>query len=105
MIETISALPADVMVIAVMAVTTYLCRISGVLIMSVVNVTPPVERALKALPGSIILATVLPIVAKAGPGAVITLVIALAVMIWRRNDILALAAGLAFIVAWRSLGL
>lgn len=105
MLEMLRALPADVVVIAVMALTTYACRISGVVLMSVVTVTPPVERALKALPGSIIMATVLPLVAKAGPGAIITLVLALAVMVWRRNDLLALGAGLAFIVAWRALGL
>ncbi len=95
----------DIVVIAVMTIVTYACRISGVIIMQVVPVTPRVERALKALPGSIIAASIVPIAMKAGPGAVAALGVAMAMMAWRRNDLLALATGLAFIIAWRAAGL
>ncbi len=56
--------------IAAMALATYLCRISGGIIMSRVRITPPVERALAALPGSIVAATVVPIAIRSGPAAI-----------------------------------
>ncbi|HZB63231.1 MAG TPA: AzlD domain-containing protein, partial [Microvirga sp.] len=49
------------LVIVSMALATYLCRIAGVAIMSRVRITPRIERGLRALPGSIIMATILPV--------------------------------------------
>ena len=49
-----------------MAVATYLCRASGVVLMSRVTITPRVERALRALPGSIVTATILPLALDGG---------------------------------------
>lgn len=96
---------ADIIVIAVMTLVTYACRVGGVLIMNVVPVTPRLERALRALPGSIILASVVPVAIRAGPGAVLALLLATGLMIWRRNDMIALVGGLGFIIAWRAAGL
>ena len=45
-----------------MTLVTFLCRIAGVVVMSRVRITPRIERGLRALPGSIILATILPVV-------------------------------------------
>eukprot|EP01042_Synura_sphagnicola_P028364 gene28364-36595_t len=50
-----------------MALATYLCRISGVVLMSFVPLTPRVRRGLAALPGSIVGAAVLPLSARPGP--------------------------------------
>ena len=90
--------------IAVMAVATYLCRAAGVVHMSRVRLTPAVERALRALPGSIVVATVLPIIIKAGAAAILGLAVALVAMSVARNELLALLAGLLAVSAARALG-
>ena len=90
--------------IAAMAVATYLCRAAGVVLMSRVRLTPAVERALRALPGSIVVATVLPIIIKAGAAAILGLTVALLVMSVARNELLALLAGLLAVSAARALG-
>ena len=90
--------------IAVMAVATYLCRAAGVVLMSRVRLTPAVERALRALPGSIVVANVLPIIIKAGAAAILGLAAALLVMSVARNELLALLAGLLAVSAARALG-
>lgn len=91
--------------ILTMAAATYLCRILGVWLMSHVPPTPRVKRALAALPGSIIAATVLPLVVRSGPSGVLALVAAAAVMLVRRNELLALATGLGVVAGARALGL
>ena len=55
--------------LASMALATYLCRIGGVLLMDHLPPSPALKRALQALPGSIILATVLPRGMKGGLAA------------------------------------
>jgi uncharacterized membrane protein len=82
--------------LAIIAMTfaTYLCRISGVVLMSFVRLTPGVQRALAALPGSIVVATVLPIAVRSGPDAVAGIVAGLLAMAWTRNEVVALIAGL-----------
>ena len=88
--------------IAAMAVATYLCRAAGVVLMSRVRLTPAVERALRALPGSIVVATVLPIIIEAGAAAILGLAAALVVMSIARNELLALLAGLLAVSAARA---
>src|SRR3954463_12353600 len=61
-------------------------RASGALLMSRVRITPRVERALRALPGSIIVATVLPIAVQSGSAAVLGLFASLTVMSGLRNE-------------------
>jgi uncharacterized membrane protein len=90
--------------IVAMAVATYLCRAAGVVLMSRVRLTPAVERALRALPGSIVVATVLPIIIKAGAAAILGLAAALVVMSVARNELLALLAGLLAVSAARAFG-
>lgn len=93
--------------LAILAMTaaTYLCRTGGVLLMSRVRLTPAVERALAALPGSIVAATVVPIAMEGGPPAIVGVVAAVVVMKAMRNEVAALAAGLAVAAAMRALGL
>jgi uncharacterized membrane protein len=90
--------------IVAMAVATYLCRAAGVVLMSRVRLTPAVERALRALPGSIVVATVLPIIIKAGAAAILGLAAALLVMSIARNELLALLAGFVAVSAARAFG-
>src|SRR5215212_1109530 len=87
------------LVIVAMTAVTYACRASGSLLMSRVRITPRVERALRALPGSIVVSTVLPIAVQSGLSASLTL------MSVTRNELAALAAGLTAVVLARAAGL
>ena len=91
--------------ILAMAVATYLCRASGVVLMSRVRLTPRVTRGLRALPGSIVVATVAPLAAQAGTPAITGVLIALATMIAVRWELAALFAGLTTVALLRALGL
>jgi len=92
---TIIASPwGSVLAIAAMALVTFLCRIAGVAVMSRVRITPRIERGLRALPGSIILATIMPVVIDNGPPAIIALAMAVVAMAVTRIDIVGLLAGL-----------
>jgi uncharacterized membrane protein len=91
--------------IAAMALATYLCRAGGVALMSRVRLTRRIERALQALPGSIVVATVLPIAIRGGAPAMIGLAAALTAMSLTRHELPALLAGLLAVSAARALGL
>jgi uncharacterized membrane protein len=91
--------------ILVMAGATYLMRIGGFWLMAHVPLTARVRRMLSALPGSIIAAIVLPLVAKSGAVAAIAIAAAAAVMILRRNEMLAIAAAVTLAALGRNLGL
>lgn len=91
--------------ILAMAVATYLCRISGVVLMGFIPLTPRVRRGLAALPGSIIFATVLPLVDRLGLAAGLALAAAVLSMVLRRSELLALLVGMATVSLARALGL
>ena len=90
--------------IVAMALATYLCRISGVALMSVIPLTPHVRRGLAALPGSIVVAPVLPLIERLGLAAGIALLAAIGSMMLRRSELLALVTGMAVISGLRALG-
>jgi uncharacterized membrane protein len=90
--------------IGLMALATYLCRMGGIALMSRVSVTPRIERALRALPGCIVAATVLPIAMASGLAAGVSLAAAVAVMALVRHELAALAAGLATAALVRAAG-
>jgi uncharacterized membrane protein len=105
-IETFIAGPAgSYAAIGAMAVATYLCRASGVALMSRLRLTPRVTRAVKALPGSIVVATVAPLAAQAGLAAMACVLAALATMIVLRRELAALVAGLGTVALLRHFGL
>jgi len=93
-----------VLAIGAMAIATYLCRIAGVVLMSFIPLTPHVRRGLAALPGSIVVATVLPLIERLGAAAAVALLVAIGTMILRRSELLALLTGMAAISALRALG-
>jgi len=92
-----------IIAIAAMTLVTFLCRIGGVVLMSHVRITPRIERGLRALPGSIILATILPAALDNGWPAIAALGAAVAVMAATRIDLLGLAAGLGTLSVIRAL--
>lgn len=90
--------------IAAMTVATYPMRIGGFWLMGHVPLTPRVRRILEALPGTVVVATVLPILMREGIPAAVAIAAALAVTLVRRNDFIALAVGVAAAAAARALG-
>ena len=103
--STIAASPwGPVLAIAGMTLVTFLCRIAGVVVMSRVRITPRIERGLRALPGSIILATILPVVIDNGLPAMIALAAAIIAMAVTRIDIVGLLAGLGTLAVIRAFG-
>lgn len=105
-LEALLAGPAgDYFAVALMTVATYLCRASGIVFMSRMRITPRIERALRALPGSIVIATILPVAAQAGLSAILGLAAAVAVMSLTRIELAGVAAGLAMVSLARLAGL
>ena len=88
-----------------MTAVTDACCASGARLMSRVRITPRVERGLRALPGSIGVSTGLPIAVQSGLAAFVGLCASLTLMSMTRNELAALAAGLAAVVLARSAGL
>lgn len=99
------ASPSVVAAIIVMALAAYVCRASGYFAMHLIPATPRVRRALAALPGCVIAASVLPVVDRIGPVAAMALGAALLVMLVRRSEILALLVGLGVAAGARALGM
>jgi uncharacterized membrane protein len=96
---------APYLAILAMAIATYLCRAAGVVLMSRVRITPRVERGLRALPGSIVVATALPIAAQSGLPALLGLAVGVGTMAVARHELAALAAGLLAVSLARAAGL
>ena len=90
--------------IAAMAVATYAMRAGGVWMMQHVPPSARLRRMLNALPGSVIVAAVLPIVVRDGVTAMLAVGAAMAAMLLTRRDIVAVVAGLAVAVAARAAG-
>lgn len=83
--------------ILAMAAATYFTRVSGYWLMGHIPMTKRVRRSLEVLPGAIMAATIVPIVAKIGIVALIAVVVALVSMIIKRNEFI--AAGVALVAA------
>jgi uncharacterized membrane protein len=96
---------APYLAILAMAAATYLCRAAGVVLMSRVRITPRIERALRALPGSIVVATAFPIAAQSGLPALLGLAVAIGTMAAVRYELAALGAGLLTVALGRAVGL
>jgi uncharacterized membrane protein len=97
--------PLGALAIVAMAMTVFLIRAGGFWLMGHVNVTPRVRRMLEALPGSIVAAIVLPVIAKIGLVAAVGAAAAAGLMILVRNELLAVVAGVLVGVAARAAGL
>jgi uncharacterized membrane protein len=89
--------------ILAMGAVTYAMRAGGFWLMAHVPLTARVRRMLDALPGSVVVATVLPLVVREGVPAALAIAAAGAAMLIRRNDFLAVVAGMAAAAAARAL--
>lgn len=91
--------------ILVMTGATYPMRIGGFWLMNRLPLTARMRRSLGALPGTVVIATVVPIVAREGLSAALAIAAAGAVMLVRRNDLVAVLVGMATAAAVRAAGL
>lgn len=91
--------------IFVMAAATALVRLTGYWVMGAVPLTRRVRRMLDALPGSVIVATIAPIVLNNGLSAMLGVTVVAAMMLLRRNELLAVFVGLAVVALVRAGGL
>lgn len=91
--------------LAVMAVATYAMRVGGFWLMAHVPPSARLRRMLGALPGSVIVATVLPIVVRDGLTAMLAIGAAMVVVLVTRKDLLAVVAGMAVAASARAIGL
>jgi uncharacterized membrane protein len=91
--------------LAVMAVATYAMRAGGFWLMSHVPPSPRLRKMLNALPGSVIVATVLPIIVRDGVTALLAIGAAMVVVLVTRKDIVAVIAGMAVAALARAGGL
>lgn len=96
--------PASFAAICAMMVATYLCRSGGFLLMHHVPLTARVRRGLAALPGSIVMATIVPLSLRGGWPAIIGITMAFLTMLRVRNELVALLVGLASVAGMRALG-
>lgn len=90
--------------ILAMAAATHFIRFAGYWLMARVALTPRVRKMLDALPGSVVAATVVPIIAKSGPAAALGMTIVLVMMMLRRNEFLAVFAGVGTVALARAAG-
>jgi uncharacterized membrane protein len=90
--------------ILAMGAATYAMRACGFWLMSRVPLTPRLRRMFEALPGSVVVATVLPIIVREGPVAALAIGAASTVMLVWRSDLLAVITGMAVAAAARAAG-
>ena len=90
--------------IAVMTLVTVASRLGGYWLMAYVPVTPRVRRMLDALPGSIIIAAIAPVVFNGGTVVIFAIAAAIGVTIIKRNDFLAVMIGMAVAALARAIG-
>ena len=92
--------------IVAMTLSTYLTRVSGYWLMGHVPMTARVRRMLETLPGAIVVAAIVPIVARSGaPGLIGVGVTFVAMLLLRRNEFAAVALGLTAVALSRACGL
>jgi len=91
--------------IVAMALATYATRVAGYWLMGHVPMTARMRRMLETLPGAIVVATIVPLVARAGAPGLIGIGVTFASMLLRRNEFLAVALGLTAVALSRMTGL
>lgn len=81
------------LVIVAMAAVTYLTRAGGLMIMSVVPVTPRTEAFLDSLSSSVMVAIVVPALLTGDVGAAIGIAAVFVAMVATKNMLIAMTAG------------
>ena len=81
----------------------YAIRSGGFVLMGYVPLTPRVRAILNALPGAVVMAIVLPLMVRGGLPAWAAVLASIALMAWRRNDLIAVVGGMAAAALIRAL--
>ena len=84
-----------ILIILALAAVTYLTRAGGLLIMSVVPVTPRTEAFLDSLSSSVMVAIVVPALLTGDEGTVIGIAATFIAMVATKNMLIAMTAGVA----------
>lgn len=92
-------------VLAAMSAAVYLMRVGGYWLIGRFPIGPRVHRMLDALPGVVIAATVVPILAHGSISATLAVGAAAVAMAVVRNDFAAVLAGVAVAALTRAMGL
>ncbi len=87
--------PTTILIILALAAVTYLTRAGGLLIMSVVPVTPRTEAFLDSLSSSVMVAIVVPALLTGDEGTVIGIAATFFAMVATKNMLIAMTAGVA----------
>ena len=90
--------------IGLMLATTLIARMAGFFILGRVTITPRVRRGLEALPGAVIISTIVPIALREGLPAILALAVTAALMKLLKRDVVAVVAGLATVALMRQAG-
>jgi uncharacterized membrane protein len=90
--------------IAAMALATYFTRVFGFWAMGHVPMTLRMRRILETLPGAIVVATIVPLMTRAGVPGLIGVAATLGSMFFRRNEFLAVALGMGSVALARAVG-
>ena len=88
-----------------MVAVTYALRAGGYWVMGRLPITPRVRRGLEALPGAIIVSTILPIVLQGGLAVVLCLVVAIAAQVKLRKEYVAVFCAVLAAAGLRAAGL
>jgi uncharacterized membrane protein len=83
------------LIISAMAIVTYAMRAGGFFLMRYVPMTGRVRAFLQALPGAVVVALVVPVAARGGVSATAAVLVAVGMMAWWRNDLVAVVSGVA----------
>ncbi|MEO0384523.1 MAG: AzlD domain-containing protein [Pseudomonadota bacterium] len=88
--------------IGAMVVMTLLAKMMGFWVLGRVPLTARLRRGLEALPGGVILATIVPITLESGPAGLLGISVATLVMAVTKKDWLAVGLGLASVAGYRA---
>jgi uncharacterized membrane protein len=91
--------------ILAMAAATLATRFAGYWLMGHIPMTRRVRRCLEILPGAIMAAAIVPIVAKVGPAALVGVIVAAVSMIVKRNEFIAVGLALVAVSFARAYGM
>lgn len=87
--------------LAALTVASYACRAGGFWLMRFIAVTPRVEAALRAAPLAVMVGVVAPAALRGGIAELFGLAVVGLAMWWRRNDVMAMLAGVAAVAITR----
>ncbi len=92
-----------IVVIVAMAIVTYAMRAGGFWLMRWVRLTPRIQAWIRHIPGAVIISLVAPAALTRGPAEALAVAVTAVVMVATRNELAAMAGGIATVAAGRFL--